>query len=94
MPDNIDQSTANGVESGMNDVLARNIRTLLEKRRAEERKASVEQKLADSITRFTGSMPFFYLHAGFSGSWIFINLGRLAGGGLRSFDHFIRALLP
>jgi uncharacterized membrane protein len=70
----------------MNQVLARNIRTLLEKRRAEESKASVEQKMADSITRFTGSMPFVYLHAPFFGFWIVINLGWLAGCGLRPFD--------
>lgn len=70
----------------MNQVLARNIRTLLEKRRAEESKASVEQKMADSITRFTGSMPFVYLHTAFFGFWIVINLGWLAGCGLRPFD--------
>jgi hypothetical protein len=91
MPNNTDQSKANGAEPGMNQVLARNIRTLLEKRRAEESKASVEQKMADSITRFTGSMPFVYLHTAFSGSWILINLGWLAGGGLRPFDP---SLLP
>jgi uncharacterized membrane protein len=67
----------------MNEVLARNIRTLLEKRRDEERKASLEQKLADAITRFTGSMPFVYLHAVFFGCWILINLGWT---GLRPFD--------
>lgn len=70
----------------MNEVLARNIQTLLDKRRAEERRASLEQKLADAITRFTGSMPFVYLHAGFFGLWILINLGWLAGVGLRPFD--------
>jgi uncharacterized membrane protein len=86
MIDNNDQSSANGVESGLNEVLARNIRTLLEKRQAEERKASVEQKVADSITRFTGSMPFVYLHAIFFGLWILINLGWLGWLGLRSFD--------
>jgi hypothetical protein len=35
----------------------------LEKRRAEERQASIKQKVADAITRFTGRMPFVYLHA-------------------------------
>lgn len=70
----------------MNEVLARNIRTLLEKRRAEERKASIEQKLADAITCFTGSMPFVYLHAVFFGLWILINLGWLGWFGLRPFD--------
>ena len=80
------QLTQNGAGPGMNEVLARNIQTLLDKRRAEERQASLEQKLADAITRFTGSMPFVYLHAGFFGLWILINLGWLAGVGLRPFD--------
>jgi uncharacterized membrane protein len=70
----------------MNEVLARNIQTLLDKRRAEERRARLEQKLADAITRFTGSMPFVYLHGVFFGLWILINLGWLAGVGLRPFD--------
>ena len=70
----------------MNEVLARNIDTLLEKRRADERKASIEQKLADAITRFTGSMPFVYLHAVLFGLWIVINLGWLDWIGLRAFD--------
>ena len=70
----------------MNEVLARNIHTLLEKRRADERKASIEQKLADAITRFTGSMPFVYLHAVLFGLWIVINLGWLDWIGLRAFD--------
>jgi uncharacterized membrane protein len=67
----------------MNEVLARNIQTLLEKRRSEERKASLEQKLADAITRFSGSMPFVYFHGVFFGCWILLNLGWV---GLRPFD--------
>jgi uncharacterized membrane protein len=86
MRDDTDQPTTASIEPGMNEVLARNIRTLLEKRRAEERKASIEQKVADAITRFTGSMPFVYLHAVFFGLWILINLGWLNWFGLRPFD--------
>ena len=45
-------------ESGINAILARNIETLLEKRRREERRANTQQKVADAITRFAGSVPF------------------------------------
>ena len=86
MAKHTDQPTTNGAEPGLNEVLTRNIQTLLDKRRAEERRASLEQKLADAITRFTGSMPFVYLHAIGFGLWIVINLGWLAGAGLRPFD--------
>ena len=70
-------------ESGINAILARNIETLLEKRRREERRASTQQKVADAITRFAGSMPFVYMHAAFFGLWGIVNLGWV---GLRPFD--------
>jgi uncharacterized membrane protein len=64
-------------ESGYSEVIDRNIRALLARRRMEEDKESTRDKAADSITRFTGSMPFVYLHIGFFGLWILINLGWL-----------------
>jgi uncharacterized membrane protein len=70
-------------ETGINFVLQRNIRTLLAHRRAEERAAPVEEKIADAITRFTGSMLFVYLHLVVFGLWIVVNLGWL---GIRPFD--------
>jgi uncharacterized membrane protein len=86
MPYNSHHINTKASEAGMNEVLARNIRTLLEKRREEERKASVEQKVADSITRFTGSMRFVYLHAIFFGLWILTNLGWFRFLGAHPFD--------
>jgi uncharacterized membrane protein len=62
-------------ESGMNRVLVTNIQTLLAKREAEERQAGLDQKVADRITRFVGSMSFVYLHLAIFGAWIVINLG-------------------
>jgi uncharacterized membrane protein len=71
------------LEHGLNDVLTRNIRTLLDKRRSEEKKANVEQRAVEAITRFSGSMAFVYFNAMFFGSWLFLNLGWL---GVRPFD--------
>jgi uncharacterized membrane protein len=59
----------------MNRVLVNNIQTLLAKREAEERQAGLQQRVADRITRFVGSMPFVYLHLSIFGTWIVINLG-------------------
>jgi uncharacterized membrane protein len=70
-------------ESGMNRVLVTNIQTLPAKREVEERQAGVEQRVADSITRFAGSMSFVYLHLTIFGAWIAINLGWT---GLPAFD--------
>jgi uncharacterized membrane protein len=73
-------------ESGINAILARNIETLLEKRRREERRASTQQKVADAITRFAGSIPFVFIHAAVFGLWGIVNLGWV---GLRPFDPFV-----
>ena len=57
------------------EVLARNITTLVELRRQAERKKGLQDRIADAITCFTGSMTFVYLHALLFGSWILVNLG-------------------
>ncbi len=56
-------------------VIERNIQALLARRREEEKEKRFEERLADGITRFTGSMPFVYLHLVLVGLWIAVNLG-------------------
>src|SRR3954454_22305597 len=63
----------------MSPVLERNIRALVERRRREEQDASPQQKLADAITTFTGSMVFVYLHLLIFGFWIVANLHWIPG---------------
>jgi uncharacterized membrane protein len=58
-------------------VLGRNIAALRERRAQEEANATREEKLAELITRFTGSMRFVYLHLVVYGLWIVANLGWL-----------------
>ncbi len=60
-------------------VVDRNIRALLHRRRQEEERRSVQDRMADTITAFTGSMPFVYLHLGVFGIWIVVNLGWIPG---------------
>jgi uncharacterized membrane protein len=64
-------------------VVERNIRALLERRRADERSRTAQDRAADAITRFTGSMRFVYLHLALYGLWIVVNLGLLP---VRPFD--------
>lgn len=64
---------------GLSPVLRRNIRALQLRRQQEERQASREERLAEAITRFTGSMRFVYLHLAFFGFWIVANLGWVPG---------------
>jgi uncharacterized membrane protein len=60
---------------GLGTVLERNIHALQERRSREEAEASLEERLANRITRFTGSMAFVYLHLAVFGLWIVLNLG-------------------
>jgi uncharacterized membrane protein len=63
--------------SGMARVVARNIKALIERRHQENRRKGRQDRIADAITRFTGSMTFVYLHLTIFAVWILINLGWL-----------------
>jgi uncharacterized membrane protein len=64
---------------GLSPVLERNIEKLVRRRREEEVSASLQDRAADAITRFTGSMSFVYLHLLVFGFWIVANLGWVPG---------------
>jgi uncharacterized membrane protein len=49
-------------EGELSSALRNNIEALRDRREQEKRSASREEKLADAITAFTGSMRFVYLH--------------------------------
>jgi uncharacterized membrane protein len=69
------QSSGLPGHSAMTGVVERNIRALLERRERDERSLGWQDRLADAITRFCGSMKFVYLHLLIYGAWISINLG-------------------
>src|SRR3954452_5769796 len=52
----------------------RNVRSLLARRQHLEEQKRLDQRIADAITCFTGSMRFIYIHAVIYGTWIIINL--------------------
>ena len=60
--------------SGMTAVMQRNIHTVLERRQAEDKQKPLELRIADAITRFTGSMRFVYIHLVLFTLWIVANL--------------------
>src|SRR5687768_9742800 len=66
-----------GRGEGMAGVVERNIRALTAHRSDEEKQKSAQDRIADAITRFTGSMTFVYVHVVLFGLWITINLGWL-----------------
>src|SRR5215208_4108487 len=65
--------------SGLTPVLERNIEALCKRRKREEQASSVQERAADAITRFTGSMSFVYLHLLIFGLWIVANLHWIPG---------------
>ena len=60
-------------------MLERNIQALSERRKRDEVQATLQERVAEAITRFTGSMVFVYLHLAFFGFWIIANLGWIPG---------------
>lgn len=68
------------------EVVHRNIRALIEARKQFEERKGLQERIADAITRFTGSMPFVYVHALWFGGWLTINSGAVPG--IRPFDPF------
>lgn len=64
---------------GLTPVLARNIDALRRRAARQARQATFGERTADAITRFTGSMPFVYIHLAIFGFWIVANLGWIPG---------------
>jgi uncharacterized membrane protein len=75
--------TGNPASNGMTQIVVRNIQALLLRRKAEDKRRTTEEKIADAITRFAGSMLFVYIHLCLFGLWIVANLGWLS---IKPFD--------
>ena len=61
--------------SGMAAVVERNISALVSQRDERVRRQGLQDRVADRVTSFTGSMTFVYLHLLLFGGWILVNLG-------------------
>ncbi len=59
--------------------LKRNIESLQDRRRQEAAHATRQERLAEAITSFAGSMSFVYLHLTIYAAWIVLNLGFIPG---------------
>ena len=78
-------STGDGAhdEHVMTGIVRRNIGALTRRQQMNERHIGVQDRIAEAITRFTGSMRFVYIHLVIYGTWIIWNLGWF---GLPRFD--------
>lgn len=66
-------------ETGLAGVLKRNIRIMDLRREHDDRRKQSEQRIADAVTAFAGSMWSVYLHLALFGFWIVANLGWVRG---------------
>ena len=66
------ESNDSSQQAGMALVVERNIRALLARTKEVESKRGWQERLADAITRFAGSMRFVYWHLLLYGVWILV----------------------
>jgi uncharacterized membrane protein len=74
----------------LSNVVERNIRTIIQLRLQAARARTVQNRIADVITAFSGRMVCVYVHIVWFGVWILLNTGRV---GVPPFDPFPYGLL-
>src|SRR3970040_641668 len=74
----------------LSKVIERNIRTIIHLRTKAAGERSLQGRIADAITSFSGRMIFAYVHIVWFGVWILLNTGRL---GVRAFAPFPYGIL-
>jgi uncharacterized membrane protein len=74
----------------LSDVIERNVQNQARLRRNAASGRTFQERMADAITAFSGSMTFVYLHVLWFGLWVLLNTGRF---GMPPFDPFPYSLL-
>jgi uncharacterized membrane protein len=69
----------------ISNVIQRNIRKIIHIRQRAESEQSVQDRIANAMTHFSGSMAFFYVHIIWFSLWFVLNTGHL---GLTPFDPY------
>lgn len=73
-------------EPGTSPVVHRNIGALMKVRQRDEKRKTLSDHIADSVTRFAGSMWCVHAHLLLVGGWIICNRGWIPG--IRPWDPF------
>ena len=79
-----------GADTALSATIERYIRTIINLRLKAARERTLQDHIADLITRFSGHMLFVYVHIVWFALWLLLNTGRL---GIRPFDPFPYGLL-
>ena len=75
------------------DIMRRNVAALAEMQRQSLAERSLQDRAADAITDFAGSMTFVYVHAVWFSIWVLLNVGLLRIPHVTEFDPFPFGLL-
>ncbi len=89
-PDRKEKEEQGKDNPALSKVIERNIRTIIHLRTKAASERSLQGRIADAITSFSGRMVFAYVHIVWFGIWILLNTGRF---GIRVFDPFPYGLL-
>src|SRR5688500_7886066 len=85
-----ESSTGYRTHPALTEAIERYVQTVVHMRLKAERKRSLEERIADVITSFSGRMLFVYIHVVWFSAWIFLNSGLF---GPEPFDPFPYGLL-
>jgi uncharacterized membrane protein len=77
-------------KNSVNRVINRNIGAIIRHRRKQLEKRSLQERIANIITDFSGTMIFVYIHITWFTIWVLLNTGRY---GIEPFDPFPYGLL-
>lgn len=69
----------------LSSVIQRNIRKIIRVRQKADREQSAQDRIANRMTTFSGSMAFFYVHIAWFLVWFVLNTGHL---GIEPFDPY------
>ena len=69
----------------LSNVIQRNIRKIIHIRQKAVSEQSLQDRIANGMTYFSGSMGFFYVHIAWFGLWFILNTGHL---GITPFDPY------
>ncbi len=76
--------------SPLADIIEENIRTIYELRARAKANRTPQERISDTVTDFSGSLSFIYLHVAWFLVWMLLNSGFL---GNKAFDPFPFGLL-
>ena len=84
--DQLREEMSRGQNPHLAPIIERNIELIEYLRQEAENSRSIQDRAADWITDFSGSMAFLYVHMAWFGVWMVLNAGMLTG--VKAFDPY------